>query len=106
MRDPVHDRFEQLKTDSDDADWREVRRRAYGRRRAVTALVAASAVFIALLVAPGIGLGGRIIGLFSAPGKPVGPGSPRSDQQHQHSNRDGDADGHCDGNCNRHGHRD
>ena len=41
MSDPVHDRFEQLKGSYDDSDWREVRRRAYGRRRTVTALVAA-----------------------------------------------------------------
>jgi hypothetical protein len=71
MSDPVRDRFERVKDVQDDSDWRDVRRRAYGRRRMVTALVAAGAVLVVLLVAPGIGLGGRIIGLFTGPGKPV-----------------------------------
>jgi hypothetical protein len=68
---PIAARFAALRHPRDDSDWREVRRRAYGRQRAVTALLAAGAVLIALLVAPGIGLGGRIIGFFSGHGKPV-----------------------------------
>jgi hypothetical protein len=71
MSDPIQDRFAALEHAEDDSDWRDVRRRAYGRRRAVTALVAAGAVLVALLVAPGIGLGGRIIGFFSGSGRPV-----------------------------------
>jgi hypothetical protein len=58
MSDPVHDRFERLKDSHDDADWREVRRRAYGRRRVVTLVLASIAVTVALaLPALGFGLG-------------------------------------------------
>jgi hypothetical protein len=58
MNDPVHDRFERLKDTHDDADWRDVRRRAYRRRRVVTLVLTAIAVTVALaLPALGFGLG-------------------------------------------------
>jgi hypothetical protein len=71
MSDPVHDRFERLNNAHDDSDWSEVLRRAHGRRRVAALAIAASVVFVTLIVAPGIGLGGRIVGLFTGPGKRV-----------------------------------
>jgi len=70
--DPILARFEALRERRDDSDWLDVRRRARRRGlRAGAVLAAAAAVLVALFVAPGIGLGGRIIGLFTGPGKPV-----------------------------------
>jgi hypothetical protein len=69
--DPLTERFGALAGAHDDADWLDVRRRARRRGRRLGAGVAAAAVVIGLLAAPPIGLGGRIVGLFREPGKPV-----------------------------------
>ena len=65
-RDLLGERFEALAERRDDSDWLDVRRRARRRSRRVRgALLVASATLLAILfAAPGIGLGGRIVGLF------------------------------------------
>lgn len=56
----------------DDSDWEDVCRRARTRRRWFPAAAAAAiALLLALAFAPGVGLGGKIIGLFADRGEPV-----------------------------------
>lgn len=63
----LRQRFEALVGPAD-GDWGEVRRRA--RRRSAKVVVAAAAVVFALALA-GLAIGGQVIGLFAAHGKPV-----------------------------------
>jgi hypothetical protein len=70
MTDLLEKHFSQLRNPADDSDWRAVRRRA-GRSGRRLALVSAAVLAAALLVAPGVGVGGRVLDLIQ--GEPAPP---------------------------------
>jgi hypothetical protein len=70
MTDLLEQHFSQLRNPVDDSDWRVVRRRATRSGRRV-ALAAAAVLAVGLLVAPGVGVGGRMLDLIQ--GEPAPP---------------------------------
>jgi hypothetical protein len=70
MTDLLEQRFSQLRNPVDDSDWRAVRQRARRSGRRV-ALAAAMVLAAGLLVAPGVGIGGRMLHLIQ--GEPAPP---------------------------------